>query len=96
LFAVKFDASSSRQRWSDASDRVADRPNQMVVLATRISGCLTSRPMPGPVLVLLVMFLIGPIGLFVVGAIWSGLFGWMLVDDTEQPAGGAEAQASTS
>ena len=52
--------------------------------------------MPGPVLVLLVMFVVGPIGLFLVGAIWSGLFGWLLVDDTEQHAGGAEAQASTS
>jgi hypothetical protein len=51
--------------------------------------------MPGPVLLLLVMFVIGPIGLFLVGAIWSGLFGWLLVDDTEH-AEGAEAQASTS
>jgi hypothetical protein len=50
--------------------------------------------MPGPVLVLLVMFLIGPIGLFLVGAIWSALFGWLLVDDTEQHA--ESAQASTS
>ena len=45
-----------------------------------------------PVL-LLVMFLIGPIGLFLVGAIWSGLFGWLLVDETEHDA---EAQASAS
>jgi hypothetical protein len=49
--------------------------------------------MPGPVLLLLVMFIIGPIGLFLAGAIWWGLFGFLLVDDTEQ---NADAQASTS
>jgi hypothetical protein len=53
-------------------------------------------PMPGPVLVLLVMFLIGPIGVFLVAAIWSAVFGWLLVDDTEHHAGEAGAQASTS
>jgi hypothetical protein len=52
--------------------------------------------MPGPVLVLLAMFVVGPIGLFLVGAIWSGLFGWLLVDDTEHRGDGADAQASTS
>ena len=35
--------------------------------------------------------IIGPIGLFLVGAIWSAAFGWLLVDDTEQSAGGAAA-----
>jgi len=33
---------------------------------------------------LLFMFVVGPIGLFLTGAIWSGVFGWLLVDDTEQ------------
>lgn len=50
--------------------------------------------MPGPVLLLLVMFVIGPIGLFLAGAIWSGLFGFMLVDDTEERADGAQASSS--
>ena len=36
---------------------------------------------PGAVLLLIAMFVVGPIGLFLVGAIWSGLFGWMLVED---------------
>jgi len=49
--------------------------------------------MPGPLLLLLVMFVIGPIGLFLAGAIWSGLFGFLLVDDTEP---NADAQAPTS
>ena len=47
----------------------------------------------GVVLVLLAMFLVGPIGVFVVAALWSGLFGWLLVDDAERQAG-AEPQAS--
>jgi hypothetical protein len=51
--------------------------------------------MPGPVLLLIFMFVVGPIGLFLTGAIWSGVFGWLLVDDTEH-AGDAEAQASAS
>ena len=58
-------------------------------------GRLISAAMPGPVLLLLFMFVVGPIGLFVTGAIWSGLFGWLLVDDTEH-ADGADAQASAS
>ena len=48
--------------------------------------------MPGPVLLLLAMFVVGPIGLFLAGAIWSGLFGFLLVDDTQQDA---EAQTSS-
>ena len=51
--------------------------------------------MIGPVLVLLVMFLIGPIVLFLVAAIWSGFFGWMVSDDVDLQAG-VEAQASDS
>jgi hypothetical protein len=49
--------------------------------------------MPGPVVLLVAMFIVGPIGLFLVGAIWSGLFGWMLVDETNEHA---EAQTSPS
>ncbi len=37
----------------------------------------------GPIAVLLVLFVIGPIGLFVVGAIWSALNGWLLSDDAD-------------
>jgi hypothetical protein len=39
------------------------------------------------------MFVVGPIGLFVVAAIWSAVFGWSMVDDAERRAG--EAQASS-
>jgi hypothetical protein len=40
------------------------------------------------VLVLLGLFIVGPIALFVAGAIWSAVLGWFLVDDAEhhQPA----------
>jgi len=38
----------------------------------------------GVVLILLFMFVVGPIGLFVVAGIWSAVFGWTLVDDTER------------
>jgi hypothetical protein len=48
---------------------------------------------PGVVALLIVMFVLGPIGLFLAGAIWSGLFGWMLVDETDERA---EAQSSAS
>ncbi len=37
----------------------------------------------GPIVILLVLFVIGPIGLFVVGAIWSALNGWLLSDDAD-------------
>ena len=35
----------------------------------------------GPILVLIFLFVIGPIGLFLVGGIWSALNAWMLSDD---------------
>ena len=38
----------------------------------------------GVVLILLFMFVVGPIGLFLVAGIWSAFFGWLLVDDTER------------
>jgi hypothetical protein len=50
--------------------------------------------MLGVVLILLFMFVVGPIGLFVVAAIWSAVFGWSLVDDTERHAGAADGQSS--
>ena len=49
--------------------------------------------MPGAVALLIVMFILGPIALFLGGAIWSGLFGWMLVDETDESA---VAQTSAS
>ena len=50
--------------------------------------------MAGVVLILLFMFVVGPIGLFVVAGIWSALFSWLLVDDTERRE--ANPQASES
>jgi hypothetical protein len=47
----------------------------------------------GVVLILLFMFVVGPIGLFVVAGIWSALFSWLMVDDTERTE--REAQASS-
>jgi hypothetical protein len=47
----------------------------------------------GVVLILLFMFVVGPIGLFVVAGMWSALFGWSLVDDTERHEG-AESSAA--
>jgi hypothetical protein len=43
----------------------------------------------GAVIVLVVLFVVGPIALFVAGAIWSGIFGWMAVDDADRRAGAA-------
>lgn len=43
--------------------------------------------MVGVVGVLLFLFVIGPIGLFVVGAAWSALNGWLLSDDADNRAG---------
>jgi len=37
----------------------------------------------GAILVVIAMFVIGPIALFAAGAIWSALFGWMLSDEAE-------------
>ncbi len=45
--------------------------------------------MVGVVLVLLVIFVVGPVGLFVVGAAWSALTGWLMSAD-------ADARASDS
>jgi hypothetical protein len=40
----------------------------------------------GVVLVLLVIFIVGPIGLFVVGGAWSALTGWLLSAGADERA----------
>jgi hypothetical protein len=37
--------------------------------------------MLGVVLVLVAMFVVGPIAVFLAGAVWSGLFGWAVGDN---------------
>jgi hypothetical protein len=41
----------------------------------------------GVVLVLFVIFIAGPVGLFVVGAAWSALHGWLLSEDADARTG---------
>lgn len=38
----------------------------------------------GPIAILLALFVIGPIGLFAVGAAWSALQGWLQSDDADR------------
>jgi hypothetical protein len=40
----------------------------------------------GPVLLIFAMAVVMPIGLFLVGAAWSGMFGWFLADDVDTQA----------
>ena len=47
--------------------------------------------MPGVVLIVLVLVLIGPIAVMLVGAVWSGVVGWLLGDDAETRAEGQPA-----
>jgi hypothetical protein len=47
----------------------------------------------GPVLVLLFLFVIGPIGLLIVGAIWSALSAWLLSQDADRRAGAPVEQS---
>ena len=42
--------------------------------------------MIGAVLILLVIFIVGPVGLFVVGGLWSALNGWLLSADADARA----------
>jgi hypothetical protein len=42
--------------------------------------------MLGAIIVLVVLFVAGPIALFFGGAIWSAAFGWMQSDLAERPA----------
>jgi hypothetical protein len=51
----------------------------------------------GVALLLVAMIVVGPVGLFLVGAIWSGLTGWALSDDADHAADReAEPQPSAS
>jgi uncharacterized SAM-binding protein YcdF (DUF218 family) len=47
----------------------------------------------GVVLLIFAMAVIGPVGLFLVGAIWSAGFGWFLSEDADRQP---EAQPSAS
>jgi hypothetical protein len=38
----------------------------------------------GAVILIVAMAVIGPVGLFLVGAIWSAVSGWVLSDDAER------------
>jgi hypothetical protein len=40
----------------------------------------------GAIVILVAMFVVGPIGLFVVGAIWSALHGWLEVEAADARA----------
>ncbi|HEV7525016.1 MAG TPA: hypothetical protein VGP92_08625 [Acidimicrobiia bacterium] len=42
--------------------------------------------MVGVVLILLVIFVVGPVGLFVVGGAWSALTGWLMSADADARA----------
>ena len=48
--------------------------------------------MIGAVILIFAMAVVMPIGLFLVGAIWSGVTGWLLSDDGDQAP---EAQPSS-
>jgi hypothetical protein len=52
----------------------------------------------GAVLILLVLFLVGPFAVFLGGAAWSALVGWMASDDADRranvDAGGGDAPAA--
>jgi hypothetical protein len=41
----------------------------------------------GVVLVLLAIFVVGPIGLFITGAVWAALNGWLASEDADTRAG---------
>jgi hypothetical protein len=40
--------------------------------------------MVGAVLILLVLFVVGPVAIFVGGMVWSALAGWLLADDADR------------
>lgn len=42
----------------------------------------------GPLVVIVALVVIGPIAVMAVGAIWSVILGWLLVDDAETRAEG--------
>jgi hypothetical protein len=41
----------------------------------------------GAVIILVVMFLIGPFVFFVLGGIWSALFGWVMIATVDEQTG---------
>ena len=43
--------------------------------------------MVGAVIILVVMFLIGPFVFFVLGAVWSALFGWLNIATIDEQTG---------
>jgi hypothetical protein len=47
------------------------------------------RGVAGVVLVLIALFIVGPIGLFVVGATWSAIGAWLLSEDAAERHGEA-------
>ena len=47
--------------------------------------------MPGVVLIILVLVLVGPVAVMLAGAIWSGIVGWLLGDDADTRAEGQPA-----
>jgi len=47
----------------------------------------------GAVILIFAMAVVGPVGLFLVGAIWSAVTGWLLSEDADDRA--AEAQPSS-
>lgn len=47
--------------------------------------------MAGVVLIVIAMVLALPVGLFLVGALWSALLGWLLADDADERAEGQPA-----
>jgi hypothetical protein len=42
--------------------------------------------MLGAIAILVFLFIVGPIGLFVVGAMWSALNSWLLSEDADRRA----------
>ena len=47
--------------------------------------------MVGVVLIVLAMVIAIPVGVFLVGAVWSALLGWLLADDADERAEGQPA-----
>jgi len=50
----------------------------------------------GAILLIVAMAIVGPVGLFLVGAIWSGVTGWVLSDDADSPHDDVVVEAQPS
>ncbi|MCZ7528213.1 MAG: hypothetical protein M5U14_18685 [Acidimicrobiia bacterium] len=50
--------------------------------------------MAGAVVIVVIMVLVGPIAVFLGGAVWSALTGWLLAEDADARAGAADAGAA--